>query len=57
MKNEIVELSKQIEDQHNTVEELVSDIEPVRTSGKVAETLMLLEQKLELITVNTGVND
>lgn len=46
MKNEIVELSKQIEDQHNTVEELVSDIEAVRTSGKVAETLMLWSKSL-----------
>lgn len=47
MKNEIVELSKQIEDQHDTIEELVSDIEPVRNSGKVAETLMLWSKSLK----------
>lgn len=47
MKNEIVELRKQIEDQHNTTEEIISDSEPVRNSVEVAETLMLWGKSLK----------
>lgn len=47
MKNEIVELRKQIEDQHNTTEELINDIEPIRNSVEVDETLMLWGKSLK----------
>lgn len=47
MKNEIVELRKQIKDQNNTVEELISDTEPVGNRRDVAENLIVWRKSLK----------
>lgn len=56
MKNEIVELRKQVKDQNSTVEELVSDTEPIRNRREVAEMLMVWSKSLKY-NKHKGVKD